>query len=152
MEYTEKVSEYQLAYGKGRRTLPKARLWNAEQVAKVCLDLTEEPQEIVRILCTDVNLELLAWSDLFKGSITNCEVSISEVLRFALLVPNCLRVFLVHQHPSGSAKLSDDDKALADRLGEAFKAVGLQFMDLVAVTPNEFSAKSTFGKPLTIHK
>lgn len=66
------------------------------------------------------------------GGVDSCMVSVAEVLKFTLL-SNCPAVLLVHNHPSGNIKPSEEDRKITDQIKEAAAIVGLRFLDHVIV-------------------
>jgi DNA repair protein RadC len=70
---------------------------------------------------------------LAQGGMGSCAVSSATVLR-AMLVCQASAFFLAHNHPSGDATPSEDDRKMTGNVQRAARAVGLPLMDHVVVT------------------
>ena len=66
------------------------------------------------------------------GGVDSCMVSVAEIMKFVLLA-NCPRVLLIHNHPSGSLKPSKEDQAVTERVEKAAELIGLALTDHIIV-------------------
>lgn len=71
------------------------------------------------------------------GSLTLAVVHPREVFKMAVL-QNAVRVFLAHNHPSGSVAPSCEDIALTRRLVEAGNVLGIEVVDHVIFGRNRY--------------
>lgn len=104
--------------------------FESPQVVKDYLQLkyAAEEKEIFAIVMLDTKHRLIAYKQLFTGSIDSASVYPREVVK-ATLKANCSAVFLVHNHPSGVVEASHADKVLTDRLKEALALVEVRVLD-----------------------
>jgi DNA repair protein RadC len=94
-------------------------------------------QEEVRILLLNVKSEIMAEKIVSRGTICNSLVTSREVFGPAVrTMAKALAV--VHNHPSGDATPSADDKKVTQKLAEAAKILEIQFVDHVIIGRDEF--------------
>ncbi len=79
---------------------------------------------------------MLAFEELFKGTLNGTAVYPREVVRRAL-ARNAAAVILVHNHPSGVADPSRADEALTQRLKEALSLVDIRVLDHLVIGDRE---------------
>ncbi|RMD78877.1 MAG: JAB domain-containing protein [Gammaproteobacteria bacterium] len=90
--------------------------------------LRDREREVVACLFLDNRHRLLAYEELFQGTLDGAEVHPREVARRALAL-NAAAVILAHNHPSGVAEPSEADRALTRRLREALGLLGVRLLD-----------------------
>jgi len=71
---------------------------------------------------------MLAFEELFTGTINSTEVHPREIVRRAL-AHNAAAVILAHNHPSGVAEPSVADQSLTRRIVEAMALIGVRVLD-----------------------
>jgi DNA repair protein RadC len=99
----------------------------------VRLHLGSKPYEVFAVLFFNVQQELLAIEELFRGTLTQTSVYPREVVLRALH-HHASAVVLAHNHPSGSVEPSAADKALTSKLGAALALVDVRVLDHVIVS------------------
>ncbi|MCR4612556.1 MAG: DNA repair protein RadC [Bacteroidaceae bacterium] len=82
---------------------------------------------------------------LSQGGRTETSVDVRILLRHALLA-EATCVILVHNHPSGSCRPSQEDNRLTERVSQACRAVNLRLIDHVIVTDGAYYSFSEDGK------
>lgn len=80
--------------------------------------------------------QLIAYEELFMGSIASTEVHPREVVRAALRL-NAEAVILSHNHPSFSTEPSREDVQITVRLKKALELVAVRVIDHIIVAGNE---------------
>ncbi|MFZ2207243.1 MAG: DNA repair protein RadC, partial [Porticoccaceae bacterium] len=85
-------------------------------------------REIFVVLFLDTRHRLIATEDLFQGTIDGASVHPREVVRRALF-HNAAAVIVGHNHPSGVAEPSADDRRITARLREALALVDVRLLD-----------------------
>ena len=78
---------------------------------------------------------MLAFEDLFRGTLTQTEVYPREVLKRALR-HNAAAVILAHNHPSGAVELSAADLDVTEALKAALALIGVRVLDHFVVAGN----------------
>jgi DNA repair protein RadC len=90
--------------------------------------LRDRPYEVFCCLYLDTRHRLIAFEELFQGTIDGASVHPREVVKRAL-AHNCAAVILAHNHPSGVAEPSHSDELITRRLGEALQLVDIRTLD-----------------------
>ncbi|MBS7458987.1 RadC family protein [Coralloluteibacterium stylophorae] len=84
--------------------------------------------EVFAVLYLDTRHRVVAFEELFRGTIDGAEVHAREVVRQAL-AHNAAAVILGHNHPSGSPEPSAADRAVTARLKSALALVEVRLLD-----------------------
>jgi DNA repair protein RadC len=98
--------------------------------------LSGHSREIFVALFLDTRHRLIATEDLFQGTIDGASVHPREVVRRALF-HNAAAVIVGHNHPSGVAEPSADDRRITARLREALALVDVRLLDHFVVGAGE---------------
>ena len=94
--------------------------------------LRDYPYEVFAVLFLDNRHRVLAFEEMFRGTIDGASVHPREVVRSALR-HNAAAVILTHNHPSGVAEPSDADRHITLRLRDALALVGVRVLDHLVV-------------------
>ena len=86
------------------------------------------PHEIFACLFLDNQHQLIAYEELFSGSLDGAEVHLREVLKICLK-HNAAAVIFGHNHPSGNPQPSAADRAVTARLKQALALVDVRCLD-----------------------
>jgi DNA repair protein RadC len=97
--------------------------------------LRDTPHELFCCLHLDNRHRLIAFDELFRGTIDGASVYPREVVKQAL-ARNAAAVILVHNHPSGVAEPSRADELVTQRLREALQLVDIRVLDHLIVADN----------------
>ncbi len=106
----------------GRYLLPKFR---------------SQHNEVVYLLCLDSKCKVLDCCKVGEGSVNSASVPIRRIVQMALGA-NASTVILAHNHPSGIAIPSDEDRITTRRLALALQAVGIELFDHIVVADGDF--------------
>ena len=98
--------------------------------------LAARPVEVFGVMFLDTQHRLLAFEELFYGTLDGATVYPREVVR-RVLVHNAGAVILVHNHPSGVAEPSTADRQLTSQLKEALALINVRVLDHLVVTAGE---------------
>ena len=90
--------------------------------------LSQCPREVFCVLFLDNRHRVIAFEELFHGTLDGCSVHPREVIKRALHY-NCAAVIYAHNHPSGVAEPSDADRRLTQRLQDALSLVDIRTLD-----------------------
>ena len=94
--------------------------------------LRDRPYEVFCCLHLDNRHRLIAFEELFRGTIDGASVHPREVVKQALS-HNAAAVILAHNHPSGVAEPSQADELITARLKEALNLVDIRVLDHLIV-------------------
>lgn len=98
--------------------------------------LRHYPYEVFACLFLDNRNRVIAFEELFRGTINGSSVHPREVIRRAL-EHNAAALILAHNHPSGVAEPSQADRHLTDRLKETLAQVDVRVLDHIVVGDGE---------------
>jgi len=106
--------------------------------------LRDRPYEVFCCLFLDNRHRVLAFEELFRGTLNGTAVYPREVVKRALAL-NAAAAILVHNHPSGVAEPSRADEVLTQRLQEALSLVDVRLLDHIVVGDGETVSFSERG-------
>jgi DNA repair protein RadC len=86
------------------------------------------PYEVFACLFLDIRNRVIAFEELFRGSINGAEVHTREVAR-RCLAHNAASVIFAHNHPSGLAQASREDRDLTTQLRRALEMIDVKVLD-----------------------
>ncbi|GAB2500589.1 RadC family protein [Arenimonas alkanexedens] len=86
------------------------------------------PYEVFACLFLDTRHRVIAFEELFRGTLDGAEVHPREVVQ-RCLAHHAAAVILGHNHPSGSAEPSAADRAVTARLKQALALVEVRVLD-----------------------
>jgi DNA repair protein RadC len=93
-------------------------------------------QEVFLVLFLDTQHRVIAFEELFHGTLGQTSVYPREVVKRALS-HNAAAVILAHNHPSGVAEPSQSDRLLTDALKQALGLVDVRVLDHFVVTAGQ---------------
>lgn len=88
--------------------------------------------EVFGALFLNSQHRVLAFEDLFRGTLDGASVYPREVVKRALH-HNAAAVIFSHNHPSGIAEPSAEDRRITTRLAEALGLIGVRVLDHIVV-------------------
>jgi len=124
MDTTEKYGTYLLQHFYGRRN------------------------ETVFLMCLDAKCKMLSCQIVGEGSVNSANISIRKIVEMALGA-NATAVVLAHNHPSGLAIPSVEDKDTTERVATALGAMDIILADHIVVADGDFVSmvQSSFYDP-----
>ena len=90
--------------------------------------------EYKAVIFLDTQQRLIAFEEMFRGTLAQTSVYPREVVKRALAL-NAAAVVLAHNHPSGVAEPSRADEALTQALRAALALVDVRVLDHFVVAP-----------------
>ncbi|MGE8360605.1 RadC family protein [Pseudomonas sp.] len=106
--------------------------------------LRHEPHEVFGCLFLDAKHRVLTFEALFHGSIDSASVYPRQVVKRAL-AHNAAALILTHNHPSGVAEPSQEDRMLTRRLKDALELVDVRVLDHFIVGDGEPVSMAEIG-------
>jgi DNA repair protein RadC len=94
--------------------------------------LRDHNQEVFACLFLDNRHRIIAFEELFYGTIDGATVHPREVVKRAL-AHNAAALILAHNHPSGIAEPSRADQSITSRLSDALALVDVRVLDHIVV-------------------
>ena len=92
------------------------------------LKLADLPHEVFVCVFLDAQNRVIAFEELFRGTLTQTSVYPREVVKEAL-AKNAASVICAHNHPSGVAEPSIQDQALTRTLSQALALIDVKVLD-----------------------
>ena len=130
----DKGDHYMIVAGERRwRAALKAGL---KEVPVIIKNYTEE-----RVYCIAMNTknEIIGFSQVAQGSVNTCYLDTKELFKTILLC-NANKFILAHNHPSGDSTPSLNDYQMTERIKEASKIMGIDFLDHIVVAQNGYTS------------
>jgi DNA repair protein RadC len=118
-------------YGEALKAGPALEAPQATRAFLVA-QLRDRPYEVFCCLHLDSRHRLIAFDELFRGTIDGASVHPREVVRQAL-ARNAAAVILAHNHPSGVSEPSQADELITARLRDALALVDIRVLDHLVV-------------------
>jgi len=84
--------------------------------------------EVFTVLFLDNRHRLIAFEELFQGTIDGCSVHIREIAKRTLSL-NAAAIILAHNHPSGIPEPSQADRQLTTRIKDAMALLDIRVLD-----------------------
>jgi DNA repair protein RadC len=106
--------------------------------------LRDKPYEVFCCLYLDSRNRLIAFEELFRGTVDTAGVHPREVLRQTLL-HNACAVILAHNHPSGALEPSRADELITRRLKDALALLDVRTLDHFIVGEGDCYSFSEHG-------
>lgn len=98
----------------------------------VRMKLRDRPHEVFACIYLNSRNRVIAYEELFRGTIDGSSVHPREVVKHAL-AHNCSSIILAHNHPSGGAEPSQADELITRRLKQALGLVDIRLVDHLIV-------------------
>ena len=103
------------------------------------------PYEVFACLFLDNKHRMIAFEELFRGTIDGANVYPREVVKQAL-VNNAAAVIFAHNHPSGVAEPSQADHNITQRLKSALELVDIRVLDHIVIGDGETVSFAETGR------
>ncbi|MFA9459690.1 RadC family protein [Thiohalorhabdus methylotrophus] len=106
--------------------------------------LRERAREVFAALFLDTRHRVMAFEELFQGTIDGAAVHPRELVKRALH-HNAAAVIVAHNHPSGVAEPSAEDERLTARLRQALELVEVRLLDHFVIGDGEAASFAQRG-------
>jgi len=118
---------------------------NAADAANFLMaELGDRPAEVFGALFLDTKHHILAFEELFHGTIDHTSVHPRELIR-PVMHHNAARIILAHNHPSGDTTPSQADIELTKSLKNALDMLDVKLLDHLVVGKNAFCSLAERG-------
>lgn len=106
---------------------------------KEILKVQDEAQEVCYVITLDTKNKIVGFTETARGAINMCNISLSQIFKNVLL-SNCEKFIVLHNHPSGDATPSKQDIEITKHILESAKLLGMQMLDHVIVGNEDFQS------------
>ena len=103
-----------------------------------------ERDEVVYMICMDSKYKVLTTKLIFRGNVNSANISIRKIMETALTY-NATKVILAHNHTSGIAVPSREDRETTLRIKDALAAVEVQLVDHIVVAEEDYVSMADSG-------
>jgi DNA repair protein RadC len=110
----------------------------------VRLHIGSKPYEVFAVMFLDSQQKLIAWEEIFRGSLAEAKVYPRDVAVRALH-HHAASVILAHNHPSGDLRISKADEALTELMRSALQLLDIRLIDHIITTRDQAIAMSNQG-------
>lgn len=108
------------------------------------LQLGQLPHEVFVLILLDNRHRVLAFRELFRGTIDGTSVYPREVVK-EVLAHNAAAVILAHNHPSGVAEPSQADERITRRLKAALELIDVRILDHLIIAGDQHASLASCG-------
>ena len=109
------------------------------------LKLAEKEHEVFAVMFLDNRHQLIAYEEMFRGTIDGASVYPREVAK-AALKHNAAALILAHNHPSGIAEPSQSDLNITGRLKKACAMLDIRVLDHLIVGGTSITSLAERGE------
>lgn len=111
----------------------KSRIASAEEAADMAGSVfTFADREIVAVVSLSSQLEPLALEIVAVGGLSSCQIDIKNIFKHSIL-NNAKNIICLHNHPSGAASPSRDDKKITERIRKAGDLLDIKLVDHIII-------------------
>ena len=102
-------------------------------------DIKNHAEERIYCIAMNTKNEIISFSQIAQGSIDNCNFDIKGLFKTILLC-NASKFILIHNHPSGDSSPSERDYQVTEKIKEASKIMGIEFLDHIVIAQNGYAS------------
>lgn len=106
---------------------------------KDVIKIEQEPEEVLYLITLSNANQIHSFMEVARGTINCCNFHEADIYKRVLL-SNCRKFILVHNHPSGIAKPSLDDRKVTEDMKKSSKLLGLNFLDHIVIGDNCYTS------------
>ena len=144
-DYT--VGEVELTYKSTSKT--RSKIYSSEDAYKVLLPTYKEGaicyKEYFKVLFLNQSSQVLGYTLISEGGITDTTVDVRVILQAALLT-NSVAIILAHNHPSGSMKPSRQDMEITKQVKDAARFMRITVTDHLILTDEGYYSFADEGQ------
>ena len=106
--------------------------------------MADRPYEVFAVLFLDNRHRVLAFEEMFRGTLDGASVHPREVVR-AALEHNAAACIFAHNHPSGVSEPSAADRNITRQLRDALQLIGVRVLDHLVIGSGEPTSMAARG-------
>lgn len=99
----------------------------------------EEPEEVLYLITLTSANTIHSFMEVARGNMNCCRIHEPDIYK-RIIVSNCQKFILLHNHPSGISKPSLNDKKITQDIKKSSTMLGLIFLDHIVVGDNEYTS------------
>ena len=101
--------------------------------------MTELTEESILLICLNNKNQIIAYSEIAKGGINNCQLDMKTIFKNVLLTNACSFI-LVHNHPSGDATPSQADIDVTKKIFELAQIFNIELLDHIVIGNKKYTS------------
>ena len=125
----------------GRRifssSLTKIVIRSSDDILRETRNIADRKQECLIVLYLNARDELIQKEVVGLGILNNARIEPKEIFRPAMSSP-CAAIIVVHNHPSGDPKPSEDDIAFTTSIQKAGEIMGIPLLDHIIICRSSY--------------
>ena len=124
----------------------KKALYNSQEAGSyICGMLGYRKSEVFAVVCLDAQKNVLAFEILEEGTVSNANIHPRKVVE-CVVRHNASAVILAHNHPSGSAFASENDRIITEQLCTILEGMDINVIDhIIAASADRFISMADSG-------
>lgn len=144
-----KISKNKLVLVKEQEIEYKNKIRNEKDVfdfIQSIIKIYEEPEEVLYLINLTSDNIIHSFMEVARGSSNCCCVNRADILK-RVIISNCKKFIILHNHPSGNPKPSAVDKLFTEDLIKSSELLDLRLLDHLIIGDNAY--KSCMSKKNT---
>lgn len=118
----------------------KTKITTPSDIAKIVMsEMKYQKKEILKVVMLNSSNEVLKIKDVALGSTGFVSAPIKDVLTEPIKI-GAPKIILVHNHPSGNANPSREDKVYTENLYEDAKKMGIELIDHIVIGNMQYTS------------
>ena len=102
-------------------------------------DIKNHTEEHVYCIAMNTKNEIISFSQIAQGNINSCNFDVKGLFK-TILKRNASKFILIHNHPSGDSSPSGRDYQVTEKIKEASKIMGIEFLDHIVIAQNGYTS------------
>jgi DNA repair protein RadC len=145
IEASDKTILSVASFAAKRLLIPGIQIEGVKHAKEILVPLLAgKDYEVFCVAFLDPAHKLIAFEEMFRGSVTQTPVYIREIVKRALTL-NATGVILVHNHPSGTTKASDQDILTTFKMKSVGSAMEIDVLDHFVVAGDQVGSMRSEG-------
>ena len=106
-------------------------------------ELKLEKREIVKVIILNSQNVVIKIQNISLGGTNSANVDPKELFAEAIKI-GAPKIIMVHNHPSGNSRPSEQDIEFTERMEQASKILGIQLLDHIVIGYNEYTSIKSY--------
>lgn len=106
-------------------------------------ELKLEKREIVKVIILNSQNVVIKIQNISFGGTNSANVDPKDLFAEAIKV-GAPKIIMVHNHPSGNSRPSEQDIEFTERMEQASKILGIQLLDHIVIGYNEYTSIKSY--------
>ena len=112
---------------------PQGKITSPREAIEFFKEMEAEEEEYLKIIYINAKNQIIKKETLTKGTSNQTLISNGDITKKALMTKGTKGVIIAHNHPTGIAEPSADDKISTEQLKKALTILDLQLIDHIII-------------------